>query len=202
MRKSYTRSLLTLAALALLSGAALAATPGQPAPDFTLTDSEGRQHRLSDYRGRIVILEWLNHDCPYVRKYYNSGRMQELQQQYTGQGAVWFSIVSSAPGKQGYETAEGHNRLRREKNSRATAVLIDADGVVGRAYNARTTPQMVLITADGTLVYNGAIDDKPTARLADIEGAHNYLVAALDDVAAGRPVARATTQPYGCTVKY
>lgn len=196
------RMFLTAAAVVALSVGAAAGTPGQPAPDFTVADATGKQHRLSDYRGRMVILEWLNHDCPYVRKHYNSGNMQRLQQKYTGEGAVWLSIVSSAPGKQGHFPNDVHMQHKREKNGAANAILVDLDGAVGRAYGAQTTPQMVVILPDGMVAYNGAIDDKPTARLGDIEGAHNYMVAALDEIAAGKPVSRPTSQPYGCTVKY
>lgn len=202
MNHHYTRILMTLTAVAVLATAGYAATPGQPAPDFTVMDATGKQHRLSDYRGQTVILEWLNHDCPYVRKHYNSGNMQRLQQKYTSQGVVWFSIVSSAPGKQGHFPNDVHMQHAREKGSHANAILVDLDGTVGRAYSAQTTPQMVIITPEGTLRYNGAIDDKPTARLADIEGAHNYLETAMNEIAAGQAVSRPTTQPYGCTVKY
>ncbi len=175
---------------------------GEAAPTFTLPDTYGKDHSLTDYRGKWVILEWLNYECPYVGKHYSSDNMQRLQRSYTGQGMVWLAIVSSAPGKQGYHEPEEMNTLSNEKGSAADAVLLDPEGDVGRLYGAKTTPQMILIDPEGTLLYNGAIDDRPTARLADIEGAHNYLVAAVDEATAGQAVSVATTQPYGCSVKY
>jgi peroxiredoxin len=175
---------------------------GEAAPTFTLPDTYGKDHSLADYRGKWVILEWLNYECPYVGKHYSSDNMQQLQRTYTEQGMVWLAIVSSAPGKQGYHEPEEMNTLSSEKGSAADAVLLDPEGDVGRLYGAKTTPQMILIDPEGTLLYNGAIDDRPTARLADIEGAHNYLVAAIGEATAGQAVSQATTQPYGCSVKY
>ena len=175
---------------------------GQPAPTFTLPDTHGESHALADYRGEWVVLEWLNYEFPFVRKHYDSGNMQGLQEGYGEKGVKWLAIVSSAPGKQGYHEPDEMNALSQEKGSAAKAVLLDPEGTVGRLYGAQTTPQMILIDPEGTLLYNGAIDDKPTARLADIEGAHNYLVAAIDEATAGVAVSVATTQPYGCSVKY
>jgi hypothetical protein len=175
---------------------------GKHAPAFTLPDTYGEEHSLSDYEGQWVVLEWLNYDCPFVGKHYNSGNMPSLQKTYGEKGVVWLAVVSSAPGKQGYFPPDEMNARSEKVKSAAKAVLLDPEGTVGRLYNARTTPQMVLIDPSGTVLYNGAIDDKPTARLEDIEGAHNYLVAAAEEAIAGKPVSVATTQPYGCSVKY
>jgi hypothetical protein len=178
------------------------ATVGEAAPDFTLVDSHGNSHSLSDFQGKFVVLEWLNHDCPFVRKFYNAGKMQELQATYTGKDVVWLSIISSRTGEQGHMTPDQINAANDSKNVKATAVLIDEPGTVGRMYDARTTPHMFVISPDGVLLYDGAIDDKPTANPSDIEGANNYLVAALDAAMNGEEVAVKTTRPYGCSVKY
>ncbi len=175
---------------------------GEPAPDFTLVDSHGQEHSLSDFRGQVVVLEWLNHECPFVRKFYNAGKMQELQQRYTEKDVVWLSIISSREGEQGWMTPEQINSANESKNVHATAVLIDEPGDVGRLYDARTTPQMYVINEEGVLVYNGAIDDKPTANPDDLRGAKNYVQLALDSVLSGEAVEISTTRPYGCSVKY
>ncbi len=175
---------------------------GAPAPGFTLPDTYGNEHVLADYRGDWVVLEWLNYGCPYVRKHYDSGNMQGLQQRYGAKGVKWLAIVSSAPGKQGYYEPDEMNAMNDKKGQKALAVLLDPTGAVGRMYNAQTTPQMVIIDPDGTLLYNGAIDDRPSSRPASLEGAHNYLAAALDEAMAGKPVSVPTTKPYGCSVKY
>lgn len=172
------------------------------APDFTLTDTYGQSHTLSEYAGKWVVLEWLNYDCPYVRKHYNGQNMQALQERYTEKGVVWLSIVSSAPGTQGYFPNSEMNARTESHNGKQTAVLIDESGEVGRAYGALVTPHMYVITPDGEIVYNGAIDDKPTANPASLETARNYVVEALDAAMAGEPVPTPTSQPYGCTVKY
>jgi peroxiredoxin len=175
---------------------------GQPAPEFTLPDTYGAEHSLADYRGEWVVLEWLNYGCPYVKKHYNSQNMQNLQAEYGDRGVKWLAIVSSAPGKQGYYEPDAMNEMSEKKGQKALAVLLDPTGRVGRLYNAQTTPQMVIIDPEGTLLYNGAIDDKPSSRPASLEGAHNYLAAALDEALAGQPVSVPTTKPYGCSVKY
>ncbi|MGD8700043.1 MAG: thioredoxin family protein [Gemmatimonadales bacterium] len=203
---STTRTLVVLTALILLGGApelfAQRAEIDKPAPGFTLPDTHGKEHTLSDQQGKWVVLEWLNYDCPFVKKHYNSGNMPSLQKSFTDKGVVWFAIVSSAPGKQGYFAPDVMNQRSEQAKSVATAVLMDPEGTVGRLYNARTTPQMVLIDPEGNVLYNGAIDDKPTTRLEDVDGAHNYLIAAADEAMAGQPVSVPTTQPYGCSVKY
>jgi len=175
---------------------------GAQAPDFSVQDANGQTRRLSEFRGRTVVLEWTNHGCPYVRKHYDSRNMQTLQQEATADGVVWLQIISSAPGEQGYLDAAGARARVQTDNAHPTATLLDPTGTVGRAYGAMTTPHMYVINAQGVLVYQGAIDDRPSARPASLEGATNYVRAALADVAAGRPVRTAQTTPYGCNVKY
>ena len=178
------------------------ATVGKAAPNFSLKDSNGRTRKLSDFRGRIVVLEWLNHDCPFVKKHYNSGNMQRVQRQARAKGAVWLSINSSASGKQGHVNGAQANSLTKSKNAAPSAVLLDASGKVGRAYNAKTTPHMYLISERGTVLYNGAIDDKPSADEADVKGAKNFVLAALAQAKRGERISVPVTQPYGCSVKY
>jgi peroxiredoxin len=174
----------------------------QPAPDFTAVDSNGNEHSLSDFRGRTVVLEWTNHDCPYVRKHYNSGNMQALQKAATQNGVIWLSIISSAPGKQGHVSGEEANRLTRERNATPTAVLLDESGQIGRLYGAKTTPHMYIIDPEGTLVYMGGIDSIPSANPEDIPRATNYVDVALRSMSSGQPVQDNITRPYGCSVKY
>lgn len=188
---------------AVVAGAAFTFAPRpDPAPAFTLTDTQGRQHRLADYRGRTVVLEWLNYDCPFVRKHYGANNMQALQTRYGARGVVWLSVVSSAPGEQGHFSNEEMNRRTRAAGGSQTAVLMDPTGTVGRAYGARTTPQMVVINPRGEIVYNGAIDDRPSPDPRTLQGATSYVSQALDETLAGRAVSRPRTQPYGCSVKY
>jgi alkyl hydroperoxide reductase subunit AhpC len=174
----------------------------QAAPEFKAVDTYGTEHSLSQYRGQWVVLEWLNHECPYVRKHYDNNVMQALQKRYADQGVVWLSVVSSAPGKQGHMPNDKANAVTKEKGAAPHAVLVDAPGTVGRLYGARTTPHMFVIDPEGTLVYMGGIDDKPTARAADLKGARPHVDIALQEAMAGKPVSVPTTQPYGCTVKY
>ncbi len=180
------------------------ATPtiGEPAPDFTLVDSNGTEQSLSDYLGQRVVLEWTNHGCPYVGKHYGTGNMQTLQREVTEAGVAWLSIISSAPGRQGYVSGEEANNLTATRGAYPTAVLFDPDGHVGHAYDARTTPGMYVIDEAGVLRYMGAIDDQPTARRSSVEGANNYVRMALADLDAGREVQIAETQQYGCSIKY
>ncbi|NBC14072.1 MAG: redoxin domain-containing protein [Gammaproteobacteria bacterium] len=195
----------TAAALcaALVAGTAAAAPEvGKAAPAFTGTDTSGKTWALADLRGTPVILEWTNHDCPYVVKHYESGNMQALQKEATEAGYTWLSVISSAPGKQGHVSAEQADDLTASRNAAPTAVLLDPKGDIGKAYGARTTPHMFIIDAQGTLVYMGGIDDKPTTDLADVEGAENYVRLAMADLAAGESVDKAVTRPYGCSVKY
>ena len=172
------------------------------APNFKLPDTNGKSHSLSDYKGKIVVLEWLNHDCPFVKKLYNSGHMQELQKTYGKKGVVWFSIISSVPGKQGYCTPEQANELIKQKKAAPTALLLDPDGKVGKLYGAKTTPHMYIITSDGVLAYNGAIDDIRSTNVEDIAKAKNYVQIGLDEVMAGKEISTKTSVPYGCSVKY
>jgi peroxiredoxin len=191
------------AALALAPAAASAgAVVGQPAPAFTLTDSHGKSHTLSDFDGKLVVLEWWNYQCPFVNKHYGGGNMQKLQKEWTGKGVVWLTISSSAPGKQGYVDAVSANSIMKEKGGAPTAILLDHDGKVGRAYGAKTTPHMFVIDRKGTLVYAGGIDDKPSTDLADLATATNYVQAALEQVSAGQIVTTPTSDSYGCSVKY
>ncbi len=188
----------------VLMTASAHATPqiGKPAPDFSATGSNGKTVKLSDLRGKIVVLEWTNDGCPYVKKHYGSGNMQSLQKDAAARGIVWLTVLSSAPGKQGYADGAGANELTKARGAAPAAVLLDPEGELGHLYDARTTPHMFIVSADGTLVYMGGIDDKATAEVADIAAAKNYVRAALDEIAAGKPVAEAVTRPYGCSVKY
>jgi peroxiredoxin len=200
----------TVAGLATVIGRGLVAPPawaaaakvGEPAPGFTTAATTGKSVSLADQRGKLVVLEWTNHDCPYVRKHYESGNMQALQGEITGQGIVWLTLISSSPGTQGYVTPKQAAELTSTRKASPTAVLLDPTGVVGRAYGATNTPHMYVIDKAGLLVYAGAIDDRPTTRRSDVQGAHNYVRAALEDMAAGRPVQTPVTRAYGCTVKY
>jgi len=205
MRRSIFLALLMLAGFFLVLNPlaqANEALVGKPAQGFTLPDSNGKDHSLSEYKGKIVVLEWLNHGCPFVKKHYNSGNMQKLQKTYTEKGVIWFSIISSAPGKQGYCTPEEASEITKQKKAYPTAVLLDPDGDVGKLYGAKTTPHMFIINSDGMLVYNGAIDDIRSTKIEDISKAKNYAQIALDEVMAGKEVSIQTSQPYGCSVKY
>jgi len=175
---------------------------GKPAPAFTATDTNGTTHNLSDFKGKIVVLEWTNPECPYVVKHYKSKNMQALQAKYTAQDVVWISINSSAAGKQGNQTNEQANAYMTEVGAASTARIADADGTIGKLYHAKTTPHMFIIDKDGNLAYQGAIDDNDSADSADAATAKNYVAAALDSMIAGKPVEMAQTNPYGCSVKY
>jgi AhpC/TSA family protein len=179
-----------------------AAKVGAAAPAFAATATTGTSVRLADYRNKIVVLEWTNHECPFVRKHYESGNMQTLQKEATGRGVVWLTLISSAPGEQGFVSPAQANELTMSRGAAPTAVLLDPTGTVGRLYGATNTPHMYVIDPAGVLVYAGAIDDRPTTRTADVPGAHNYVLAALKAVAAGQPVTPPVTRAYGCTVKY
>jgi peroxiredoxin len=203
IRATLLHALAGLFALVALAGTA-AAVPqiDQPAPTFSGTDTSGKTWTLTDLKGKRVILEWTNHDCPFVKKHYGSGNMQALQREASAAGYVWLSVISSAPGKQGHVTPAEADALTRKRSAAPTAVLLDPDGTIGRAYGARTTPHLFIIGQDGTLVYMGGIDDRPTADPDSIAGADNHVRAAIADLAAGRAVAQPVTQPYGCSVKY
>lgn len=185
------------------SAAHVASPAGAPkAPDFTLRDSTGRTHSLADYRGKWVVLEWVNPGCPFVRKHYDSKNMQNLQAKYAGRGVTWLSICSSAPGKQGYDEPAGWNARLEKEGAGPTALLIDSDGKVGHLYDAKTTPHMFVIDPNGAVVYRGAIDDKKSANASDIPTSRNYVTDVLDACLAGKPSPVAETAPYGCSVKY
>jgi peroxiredoxin len=192
------------AALASLSFSALAAVAvGAPAPTFSLMSSTGKVVSLKDFSGKLVVLEWTNPGCPFVKKHYGSGNMQKLQKDYTAKGVIWLTISSSAKGKEGYLAAPADAAAFIEKNHAAmTALLLDPQGKVGRAYGAKTTPAMVVLAKDGTIAYEGAMDDKPSTDQADIAGAHNYVAAALDELMADKPVSVPQTRSYGCSIKY
>lgn len=175
---------------------------GDSAPTFTATDSHGKPQALDQYKGKFVVLEWHNQGCPYTRKHYESGNMQELQQEWTAKGVTWFTVISSAPGEQGYMTPDRENSYVAQVHAAPTAVLLDPDGKLGRLYGARTTPQMFVIDPQGKLIYAGAIDDRPTPDLGDVKGADNYVTDALTAAMAGKPVAKPFTRSYGCSVKY
>jgi peroxiredoxin len=176
--------------------------PGAMAPDFTLTDAAGKSHSLSSYKGKWVVLEWVNYDCPFVKKHYGSGNMQKLQKAAMDKGAVWLSINSSAPGKQGHFEGAALTQRIAEAKAAPAAYLIDADGKVGMEYKAKTTPTMFVINPEGKVVYAGAIDDKASTDQEDVATARNYVTAALDAGMAGKAVQTASTQSYGCGVKY
>ncbi len=202
MRRFHWSALVTVCVLAVWSLALAAPKVGESAPDFTGTDSNGKTHRLSEYRGKFVVLEWHNNGCPYTKKHYESGNMQRLQKEWTAKGVVWLTVISSAPGKQGYVTAAEENQYLQKMSASPTAVLLDPTGEIGHLYDAKTTPQLVVIKPDGVMVYDGAIDDRPTPNPADIPGSRNYLSQALSEAMAGKPVSVASTRPYGCSVKY
>lgn len=185
-----------------LPAEAAAAKVGEAAPAFTVTSTSGAAVSLADYKGKLVILEWTNHDCPYVRKHYDTGNMQALQRETTGAGVVWLTVISSAPGEQGFVKPAQADDLTTSRKAAPTAVLLDSKGEVGKMYGATNTPHMYLVDKAGVLAYAGAIDDKPTTRRGDVPGANNYVRAALQSVNAGQPVKTPVTRAYGCTVKY
>jgi peroxiredoxin len=194
---------MTLIILALTAcGSSAAPRVGEPAPDFEGVDSRGEVHRLADYRGKIVVLEWTNHDCPFVRKHYGAGNMQDQQREAAAQGVVWLSVISSAPGKQGHVSPQEADELTRKRDAHPHAVILDPEGKIGRSYAAKTTPHMFIIDAAGTLVYMGGIDSISSANPDDIPRATQYVRVALQEMAAGKPVSNAVTKPYGCSVKY
>lgn len=190
------------AALSIASVHAAEVAVSKPAPDFTAKDSEGRDVKLSSFKGRIVVLEWTNEGCPYVRKHYSGGNMQATQKAAVDQGAVWLTVQSSAPGTQGHVNGLEAAKWMADNNAKPSHFILDPDGKIGRLYDAKVTPHMYVIDKAGVLAYMGAIDDKPTANPADIKGARNYVVEALGAVAAGQPVKTASTRAYGCSVKY
>jgi peroxiredoxin len=192
----------SLGAVLLPFSAAEDVRVGAPAPAFTATDSRGQTESLAQYRGKYVVLEWHNQGCPFTRKHYVSGNMQALQKEWTAKGVVWFTVISSARGQQGYVTSSEENAYIEKMHAAPTAVLMDSEGKLGRLYSAKTTPQMVVIDPAGKVIYDGAIDDRPTPDPEDVRGARNYVSEALTEAMAGKPVATPYTRPYGCGVKY
>lgn len=197
------RTFMIAATAVLLAAPATAQqTTGAPAGNFKLTDMMGRTVSLTDYRGRAVVIEWNNPGCPFVQKHYNSGNMQKTQAAAKGLGAVWLTVNSGAPGKQGHMTGAEAQAFVKSAKAGPTAYLLDPKGVVGKGYGAKTTPHLYIVDPAGKLVYQGGIDDKPTANAADIAGARNHVLAALSEMKAGKPVSMPETRPYGCSVKY
>jgi peroxiredoxin len=189
-------------ALLCLTAAAFAVRVGEQAPDFNAVDSSGQAHTLSQYKGKYVVLEWHNNGCPFTRKHYESGNMQKLQQEWTAKGVVWLTVISSAPGTQGYVTAAEENAYLKQMKASPTAALLDPLGTLGHLYNAKTTPEIFIVTPDGKLVYQGAIDDHPTSDAVDIPKSKNYVSVALTESMSGKPVDEPSTRSYGCSVKY
>ena len=190
-----------LALLLSMAFPALAANVGQPAPDFTLPDLSGKAVKLSDLKGKVVVLEWVNPDCPYVQKHYNSANMPGLQKEYSGK-VTWLTINSTREGHSEFKSPQQMQSWMKEKGGAPAATLLDRDSKVGKLYGAVTTPHMYVIDPKGTLVYVGAIDDKRSTNPADVKTAKNYVRAALGETMAGKAVSTASTTPYGCTVKY
>ncbi|MCB2229491.1 redoxin domain-containing protein [bacterium] len=184
------------------SATAVSAKVDETAPDFTLTDATGTAHSLSDFKGKYVVLEWINFDCPFVKKHYVEGNMQRLQNKYIDEGAVWLSICSSAPGKQGYFEGEELTSRMEAEEWMGTAYLNDPTGKVGKLYGATNTPHMFVIGPNGELLYAGAIDDTPSTKASDIPTSTNYVVATIDAAMKGDPIETKATAAYGCSVKY
>jgi peroxiredoxin len=201
-RLAFVAVALAVVAAAGARASRAAAVVGDSAPSFTLTDTNGQTHSLADLKGKTVVLEWWNCECPFVGKHYGSGNMQKLQKEWKAKGVVWLTVSSSAPGKQGYVDAAKANAWMKERGAAPSAVLLDHDGKVGRAYGAKTTPHMFVVDPTGKVVYAGGIDDKPSTDQADIATAKNFVSAALAEVTAGKRVTMSISQPYGCSVKY
>ncbi len=201
MKTKLLTTLLTLAASTALFAADSPAV-GTTAPDFSLTDSKGKTQTVSQYKGKYVVLEWFNPDCPFVKKHYGGGNMQKLQEEFTAKGVVWLSIDSSAPGMEGNLTAEQAEKKIAEWKTKQTALVLDPDGKAGRTYGAKNTPHMFVINPEGKIIYEGAIDSKASPNPADIASSTNYVKVALDESLAGKTVSNANTKPYGCSVKY
>jgi len=199
-----TKLLLTAVATFIAGAIYAAEVPpvGTAAPDFSLTDSNGKAHSLSQYKGKYVVLEWFNPECPFVKKHYGSDNMQKLQQEYTSKGVVWLTIDSNAPGAEGNMTPEQAQKIMSSWKTHQTALLLDPESKVARSYGAKNTPDMIVINPEGKIVYEGAIDNKATPNPNDIPSSTNYVKAALDESLAGKPVSNPATKPYGCSVKY
>ena len=188
--------------LAAASGAMAAAEVNKPAPAFTGVGTDGKPLRLDAYKGKTVVLEWTNHECPFVKKHYESGNIPTLQKDAADKGIVWLQVVSSAPGKQGHVDGATAQKLNGSRKAAPAGTVLDPDGSIGKLYGAQTTPHIFIVKADGTLAYKGGIDSIPTADKADLPKAENYVTSALKAIAAGTAVEKASTKPYGCAVKY
>jgi peroxiredoxin len=199
-----TKLLITALASLVATAAIAAESPkvGSAAPNFSLPDAKGKTHSLTDLKGKWVVLEWFNPECPFVKKHYGSGNMQKLQQEYAGKGVTWLSINSSAPGKEGHLTADTAGKTLSDWKMNSTTLLLDPDGKAGQAFGAKNTPHMFIINPEGKVVYEGAIDSKPSPNPADIPESTNYVRVALDEGMAGKPISNPNTKPYGCSVKY
>ena len=195
-------TLLAVSIAALVSAAHAAVAPGQAAPEFSLVDINGKVQKLADYRGKYVVLEWFNSECPFVQKHYESGNMQALQARYTQKGVVWLGINSTSPRHSNFRDPVRSQAILKEWKSAPTAFVLDPDGKVGKQYGARTTPHMYVIDPKGMLVYVGGIDDKPSTSQRDVATAKNLVAAALDESLSGKPVGTPSAMPYGCSVKY
>jgi peroxiredoxin len=195
------KTVFAIAAAVISTSVLASATPGSPAPGFTLTDLSGKPVNLADYKGKTVVLEWHNFACPFVQKHYRSGNMQSLQKKY-GNDVVWLAVNSTAKTASDYMEPGIVSKQLQEFQAQPARYLMDAEGNVGMAYGAKTTPHMYIIDGTGKVVYNGAIDDKKSTNVADVKGAKNYVAAALDELKAGKPVTVAATTPYGCSVHY
>ncbi len=194
--------ILTLFILSFTNASYADVIVGAKAPTFTLSNTKGESIALDKYKGKIVVLEWFNEGCPFVKKHYSAGNMQKLQKEYIAKDVVWLSIVSSAEGKQGFHSAEVHNQILAKLNASPTALLLDPQGTVGKQYGAKTTPHFFIINKEGAIAYAGAVDDLPSTNAEDIANSKNYVRAALDEILANKPVTTTATESYGCGVKY
>lgn len=201
----------TLAAAAMFafvgiggSASAQSAAPavGKPAPSFTATDADGKAVSLGDFKGKTVVLEWTNDECPFVKKHYGGQNMQALQKKWTGKDVVWLTVISSPPGEQGYADGAKAKKLTADRGAAPTSVVLDPKGDLGRAFKAQVTPHMYIVRGDGTLAYMGGIDDKPSTKLEDLKGAKNFVDAALTEISSGKAVSVPTSKAYGCSVKF
>lgn len=186
----------------LVASTSFAAKVGEKAPDFKVNDMNGKAHQLSDFKGKYVVLEWMNEGCPFVVKHYSSNNMQKLQKEFTGKNVVWLTVASSAKGKQGHWTADQAKAKAKEWNIASSAILLDTDAKMGKAYGAKVTPHMFVINPEGTIVYNGAIDSNDSSDASDIPNSTNYVAEALNSSMAGKPIKVSTSKPYGCGVKF
>lgn len=202
MKMSFFTMITALALIACFPTEQAEVNVGEPAPDFTGIDTKGQEHKLSDFKGKNVVLEWSNHECPFVVKHYGSGNMQKLQKEATENDVIWLTIVSSAEGKQGHTSGTEAEKIMENAGTASTARILDPSGEIGKLYGAKTTPHMFIVDKEGILAYAGAIDSDSSFKQEAIEGATNYVQAALSSLEAGKAIEVASTKPYGCSVKY